>query len=132
MLNLQLDLARVPVVYELEQLTKSIRGCVGGLGVMSGVRGVVWRKEGGRGGLMPEIAWAWLRPSHGMGKGALWELGRGGMGLGSSPVADCSVLEGPKVFKGQRGGSKHYANNSTSPLLVSLSSHAQLPPNQQE
>ena len=44
MLNLRVDLARVPVVYELEQLTESMRGCVGGLGVMSGVRGAVWRK----------------------------------------------------------------------------------------
>ena len=82
MLNLRVDLARVPVVYELEQRTESMRGCVGGLGVMSGVRGVVWRKARGRDGLMPEMAWAWPRPSHGMGKGALWGLGKGGMGLG--------------------------------------------------
>ena len=39
----------------------------------------------GRGGLMPEMAWAWLRPSHGMGKGALWGIGKGGMGLESKP-----------------------------------------------
>ena len=61
---------------------------------------MVWRKARGRGGLMPEIAWAWVRPSHGMGKGGLWEICRGGMGLGSSHAADFSVLEGPKVPKG--------------------------------
>ena len=100
MLTLRVDLARVPGVYELEQRIESMQGCVGGLGVMSRVRGVVWRKARGWGGLMPEVAWAWPRPSHGMGKGALWGIGKGGMGLGSSHVADFRVLEGlprPKV-----------------------------------
>ena len=76
-LTRRVDLAWAHGIYGIEHNTEGMRGCLGGLGVMSGVRGVVWREARGWGGLMPEVAWARVpfgvgQGWHGLGGQALW------------------------------------------------------------